>query len=84
MDEERKTELLKIAEKVLSEEGQRDVEELIDLDEEDGAKNYLLGAVDRNLQEGDLSHEEAAAYYQSLQVNPARAERMRQNNTTGH
>lgn len=82
MEEKCKQELTELAEKILNEQGQEEVEELLDDDEEILAQMYLLGALDRAVHEKDLSFEEAAGFYKTLGVSKKEAVARRQAHAT--
>ncbi len=69
---------MELAEKILNENGQEEVEELLHADEEILAQMYLLGALDRAVHENDLSFEEAAKLYKTLGVSKKEAIARRQ------
>lgn len=67
-----------LALKVLNETGQDAIAEFLNNGNEQRAKEYLLGAVDRLWSEGQITDEEASAHYAALKVPQEDAARLRQ------
>jgi hypothetical protein len=77
MSEER-MDLLKVADVVCNESGKDEVQELLDADESDNARIYLLGALDHCVMEQDMPDEEARELYNLLGLSRERANEIRQ------
>jgi rRNA pseudouridine-1189 N-methylase Emg1 (Nep1/Mra1 family) len=60
--------LLDLAESILNEEGQIDVEILLSEGNEASAREYLLGALERCIQDGDIPPSDATKLYKIINV----------------
>ena len=67
-----------IGDRLLNEEGQFELGEIIRENDIQRAKEYLFGAVDALFEYGSLSFEEAAKLYKQIGVSPERASELRQ------
>lgn len=72
--------LKKIGEEVLNEEGQIAVDELLREGRIETAKEYLLGGIDSCYDRGIINFEDAAGFYNLLDLSPERASMFRQKN----
>lgn len=69
-----------IAKVVMNRTGQFEVDELIKEGKLDKVKEYLLVGIDSSWAEGALSFEDAAGFYNLLELPPERASMFRQKN----
>jgi|GEM_PF-2142499 len=67
-----------IAEQILNDTGQNDVEKYLLLKKSEAAKNYLVGAIDRQWEEGKLDDEQARSLLTEINIPEKRATQMRQ------
>lgn len=73
-----RSELERISCELLGPKAQEIVEEKLDNDDTRGAQIFLMGAVDRQYSDSDLSFEQARGYYVALGVSPEEASKLRQ------
>lgn len=74
-----KVSISEISGHVLNQQGQFDVAELLEDNEIEQAKYYVLGAIDRLWEDGELTDEEARKHYNKLGVPGETAAQLRQN-----
>jgi hypothetical protein len=80
---ERSTVLRAIAVEVLNAVGQADVEQLIMKDDLDTAAKYLLGGIDRRVQDNMVSFDRAAELYKLLDLDQDTVLRLRARHAHG-
>lgn len=72
--------VLDISRKYLNEDGQIDIEDLLDRGETDRVKEYLVGAIDGLFSKGDVGEDEASEVFSQLKVSDEDKARYRRSN----